>query len=158
VTSLLLAVATAACATNQPAVVAIGEHRAPSGDCTARLSVSPNGGFRQLFLAPPGSSGIHIADDVTGLAWISNSELVYAASPIYGAPGIFLVHCTSGVLKPVTVVAPRAYNAAYPKGADFFELKSAEGRRVTYYYGPDVDAIDFKSLRSAANERSVEVR
>ena len=67
-----------------------------------------------------------------------------------------MVDCDSPTLKPVTLVAAKTFNSAYPKGADFFELKSVTGQRIIYYYGRDVDEIDFKSLRSARNARSVE--
>ena len=52
----------------------------------------------------------------------------------------------------------KTFNPAYPMGADFFELKSVSGRRVTYYYGQDVDTVDLKLLRSAANQRSIDAR
>lgn len=69
-----------------------------------------------------------------------------------------MVDCVSPTLKPVTLVASKTFNPAYPKGADFFELKSVTGQRITYYYGHDVDEFDFKLLRSAPNERSIEKR
>ena len=65
---------------------------------------------------------------------------------------------SNGKPKPVRLVAPMTYNPAYPKGADFFELKFVVGRRITYYYGRDVDAIDFTLLRTAQNERSIEMQ
>ena len=153
---LLLIVMAAACATTHEAIVSVGAHRSPSGDCTARVSVSSMGGFRQLFLLRANAVAIHVANDVTGIAWLSSTELVYTVSPVYGAPGVFLVDCVSPVPTPITLVAATTYNPAYPKGADFFELKSVTGRRITYYYGHDVDGIDFKLLRSAPNERSIE--
>ena len=153
---LVLTVMAAACATTQEAVGSIGAHRSPSGDCTARVSIASMGGFRQLFLLRASPAAIHVADDVTGIAWLSGTELVYAVGPVYGSPGVFLVDCVSPTPKPVTLVAAKTFNSAYPKGADFFELKSVAGRRIIYYYGHDVDAIDFKLLRSAPNERSIE--
>lgn len=153
---LLLLVMAAACAVTQEALVSVGEHRSPSGDCTARISVSELGGFRQLFLLRPGSVATHVADDVTGIAWLSGSRLVYTASPVYGSPGLFMVDCAEQYLEPIALVAAKTFNSAYPKGADFFELKAVNGRRIVYYYGHDVDEIDFRSLRSTANERSIE--
>lgn len=114
------------------------------------------GGFRQLLLERGGVPHVHIADDVTGIAWLSNSVLVYTVSPVYGVPGVYVVDCGGPTAKPVRLVAPMTYNPAYPKGADFFELKSVVGRRITYYYGRDVDAIDFTLLRTVQNERSIE--
>lgn len=155
---LLTAVIAVACTTVQEAVGSIGAYRSPSGDCTARVSLASMGGFRQLFLLRTSPAAIHIADDVTGIAWLSNTELVYAVSPVYGSPGVFLLDCGNPTTSSVRLVAAVTFNAAYPMGADFFELKSVSGRRVTYYYGQDVDTVDFKLLRSAANQRSIDAR
>jgi hypothetical protein len=114
------------------------------------------GGFRQLFLKRGGVPDVHLSDDVTGIAWFSDSELVYTVSPVYGVPGVYVVDCSNQTAKPVRLVAPITYNPAYPKGADFFELKSVVRNRITYFYGPDVDAIDFTRFRTTMNERSFE--
>lgn len=148
----------AACATNEKARVSAGAYHSPSGDCAVRLAISAQGGFRKLLLMRAASFSVHIADDVTGIAWLSGSELVYSVSPLYGSPGVFLFNCADPTAKPMTLVAARTFNAAYPKGADFFELKSVIGRRIIYYYGADVDEIDFILLRSAPNERIFERR
>lgn len=153
---LLIAIAFVPCAARQEAVLSVGEHRAPSGDCAARITVSPMGEFLQLFLLRASHLSItHIADDVTGISWLSASELVYTAGPVYGLPGLFLVNCVGRQPDPVTLVAAKTYNSAYPKGADFFELKTVVGRRITFYYEQDVDAIDFNLFRTAPNERSI---
>lgn len=154
--SLLLAVVAAACAATQWTVNSVGTHRSPTGSCMARISISQMGGFRQLFLKRGGVPEIHLADDVTGIAWLSNSELVYTISPVYGVSGVYAVDCGSPMAKPIRLVAPMTYNPAYPKGADFFELKSVVGRLITYYYGRDVDTIDFTLLRTPPNERCIE--
>jgi hypothetical protein len=154
--SLLLSIVATACATTQSAVDSVGAHQSARGSCTAQISISPTGGFRQLFLERTGVAQVHLADDVTGVAWISNLELVYTVSPVYGVPGVYVVDCDSPKAKPVTLVASMIHNAAYPNGADYFELKSVVGSQITYYYGRDVDAIDFTSFRTAQNERSFE--
>lgn len=51
------------------------------------------------------------------------------------------------------VVSPENIDAAYPKGADFFELRSVTNNKIEYYYGADVDNIEFEHFRSKGNLR-----
>jgi hypothetical protein len=89
-----------------------------------------------------------IVNDVTGIAWMSDSLLVYSVSPVGGKPGIYRydyrTHKSEFVLKPTS------FDSAYPDGADFFELHSIDmkQKQVFFYYGSHVDSIDFRDFRS----------
>ena len=124
-----------------------GVYVSANGRCRAELKVAPMGGFLQLYLRLNESVFTHIADDVTGLAWATPTSLVYSASPIYGTPGVFLVTCTSNP-RTKMLVGPTNIVDAYPKGADYFELQLVRDRDVNFYYGADVDKIDFATFRS----------
>jgi hypothetical protein len=104
--------------------------------CTARISIASTGGGKQLSVVYKGSAPGSVADDITAMAWLSPERLVYTGSPIYGTPGLFLVECDGAGLRAVPLVAARTRNSAYPNGADFFELKSVNGRRLTYFSTP----------------------
>jgi hypothetical protein len=83
--------------------------------------------------------------------------MVYSASPIYGKPGIFLATCAAAPVVKM-IVAPVNADAAYPQGADYFEIRSVSNGRVQYLYGADVDTTDFTKLRSTdSNVRSVDL-
>ena len=126
----------------------------PGEVCTAALKVSPQGGFKQLFLGRDRDHLSHIADDVTAILWVSPNSLVYSVSPIYGHPGIFLVTCDSDH-KVSTLVAPEHKDAGYPEGSDYFEVQSIGGLEVRYHYGADVEKIDFAHWHSSKNVRTV---
>lgn len=107
------------------------------------------GGF--LVLSFGRSEGISV-NDVTGMLWASDHELVYTTSPVYGMPGVYVFDCNLSSMR--RIVAPRTLNAGYPDGADYFELKeiSRDNRLTVYfYYVPDVDRADFKNLRNPDN-------
>lgn len=78
-------------------------------------------------------------DDVTGVAFFGSANLVYSVSPVYGSPGVFRFNCKSGVIS--AIVRPRTFSQAYPKGADYFELKRIReaDNLIYFYYVPDVD-------------------
>jgi hypothetical protein len=118
----------------------------PDKACTVALKKSLQGGFMQLYLA----------DDVTAFAWASPSVVVYSVSPVYGSPGVFLAKCAAP-RKVTVLVAPSNIDRAYPKGADYFEIRSITGHQIEYFYGDDVDKIDFTQLRSDKNLRRIDV-
>jgi hypothetical protein len=126
----------------------------PRGSCTAKLTTSSQGGFLQLYIGPDQHRLVHVADDVTGIAWTTSDFLVYSVSPVYGRPGIFLVACRE---KPhiTKLVSPKHIDNAYPQGSDYFELYSVIGNQVQYYYGDDVDKMDVALLHSDRNIREV---
>jgi hypothetical protein len=125
-----------------------GYYPSPGNSCTAALNVSAQGGFLQLSVKNIPGKLIHTADDITGLLWIDDNTLVYSSSPIYGKPGIFEVKCDSKSLGSRILVDPKNINSAYPDGADYFELKEVKGQSLQFYYGTDVDSIDFNIFRS----------
>ncbi len=128
----------------------------PKNFCTAALKISSQGGFLQLSIGRDKDNLAHIADDITGIAWATSSTLIYSVSPVYGNPGVFLVTCTDDH-KITTLVSAKHLDSAYPKGSEYFEIRSISGDRVEYYYGDDVDKIDFKKLRYERNIRVVRV-
>lgn len=126
----------------------VGVSVSPNGTCRAVLKTSQLGGFLVLTLDKNANRRVN---DVTGMAWVSNDALLYTTSPIYGEPGVYLYSCGSNRIK--RIVAPRTFDKAYPKGADYFELERISNRRpvtVFFYYAPDVDKVNFKSFRVAS--------
>jgi len=77
---------------------------------------------------------------------LENDELAYSVSPIYGKPGIFIFDCIAK--KTRRIAAPRHLDAAYPDGADYFELHALRNAQIEFYYAPNVDTIDFNTLRT----------
>jgi hypothetical protein len=122
----------------------------PTNECLAKLEISGKGGYLRLSIARHGSDfrNPDAIDDVTGISWVDGIQLVFSVSPIYGKPGIYLANCIENNSKPVRLAAPQTIDKAYPNGADYYELKSVSGRDVFFYYGRDVDEIDFKNFRS----------
>jgi hypothetical protein len=139
-------------AIRQPGVVV----STPNGTCTASLKTSSQGGFLQLYIGHDQDHLAHVAEDVTGIAWASPTSLVFSVSPVYGSPGIFLVTCSNDPQVKM-LVGPKNIDKAYPKGSDYFELRSITENRVQYYYGNDVDKIDFARWRSSKNMRTVQL-
>jgi hypothetical protein len=137
-------------AIRQPGVVV----STPNGACTASLKTSSQGGFLQLYIGHDQDHLAHVADDVTGIAWATSTSLVFSVSPVYGSPGIFLVTCSDN-LNIKMLVGPNNIDKAYPQGADYFELRSIIGHEIQFYYGDDVDKINFSQWRSSKNMRIV---
>lgn len=128
-----------------------GSLQSPNGRCKAKLQTSAEGGFLLLSVTSPTERSAEVSD-VTGIAWVSSEMLVYTVSPIYGKPGLFLLDCNS--MQSKRVIGPRSIGAAYPDGADYFELtgiSGSSGKMVFYYYGPDVDLTDFRVFRTTKN-------
>jgi hypothetical protein len=148
--------ATLALAGPQSAIKASGTYVSMNGKCTAVLEQSPMGGFLQLYIRAGHGHRTHIADDITGVMWMNGDSLFYSASPVYGVPGIFSVTCNHKQ-KVNTLVSPRNISKIYPNGADYFELRTIEDKKIEYYYARDVDKIDFTHLHSHKNLRSVKL-
>ena len=125
----------------------------PNGSCTVALRTLGQGGFKQLFIGRDRDHLVHIADDVTAVAWAGAELLVYSVSPIYGKPGIFAVTCAS-TPKVSVLVAPTHKDNAYPDGSDYFEVQAVRGHEVRYRYGADVDKIDFGHWQSTGSLRT----
>jgi hypothetical protein len=129
-----------------------GPFRSPDGNCEAELRTNQVGGANDLFLVIGQTTPIMIHEDVTGMAWLPNSMLVFSASPVYGKPGIFLLSCKTRLER--RIVRPRTVNQAYPAGADYFELHRVSGNEpatLSFYYAPDVDSMDAAAIRSPAH-------
>ena len=138
-------------AASKGAIKQAGSYLSADNKCTAILTKSKDAGFLKLYLKVTHENPYFVADDITGLSWINTHALVYSSSPVYGRPGVFLVTCDYKSHQPTTLVSPTNIDTAYPDGADYFELRSVTGRRIDFYYGPDVDKIDFKNFHSASN-------
>jgi hypothetical protein len=126
-----------------------GTYRLREGACEISISTAELGGFARLVVRSEASRTS--VDDVTGVAWVDASTLVFAVSPIYGRPGVFSMDCRVGTR--TRLVAPKTITKAYPKGADYFELASvvrAPQAVACFYYTPDVEAADFSVLRTDA--------
>lgn len=118
---------------------------------TFSIGVSSQGGFKTLRLPE------YEVADVTGVAWISSDVVAYSVSPLYGEPGLYLYNYSTKTR--TTLVAATNRNLAYPKGADYFELKSLDGNATVayYYYAPDVDEVEFEAFRNPKTIRKVDL-
>ena len=121
------------------------------------LSVSGTGGFLILSAGPVNQEPKIKIDDVSGVVWLSENEVIYSVSPIYGRPGIFMFDCITGEIK--VLVKPETTNQPYPDGADYFELKglSESKREILFFYSQDVEKTDFKNFRNESNLRRLRV-
>lgn len=63
--------------------------------------------------------------------------------------------CDNDSHKILTLVKPKNIIPAYPDGTDYFELKGYKGNQVEFYYGADVDKIDFSEFRTKKHLSSV---
>ena len=117
-----------------------------NGKCQAELLTSGLGGFTILSIRQMDSLVAQEIKDVTGIAWVTESLLIYTVSPIYGNPGVYLFSCTTKETR--RIVAPKNINDSYPNGADYFELHRLSADKVYFYYTPDVDTVNFKEFRS----------
>jgi hypothetical protein len=124
----------------------------PSKDakCNAFITSVDMGGYLRLSVENRHNKlRSYEVNDITGLSWLTEDELLYSVSPIYGSPGIYLLKCTS--MKIVRIIGPKKVNKAFPYGADYFELRGfSKGitGKVYFYYSPDVDLVNFNKLRT----------
>jgi len=96
--------------------------------------------------------------DLVNMLWTPRGEgLLYAVSPIYDTPGIYLFDArtlgSERVVKPTNRSDP-----AYPEGADWFVLCSVaplDGRSVVlrYLHFRHVDSVDFRNFPYDAPQR-----
>lgn len=126
-------------------IKAPGTYKSPGAKCPVILTISDSGGFTQLQLRSK-SNQYKVVNDVTGATYFSDEFLVYTTSPIYGSPGVFIYDCASKSIR--RVVGPKIFDKAYPQGSDYFELYGLEGRKIYFYYSPDVDQTDFDNFRT----------
>jgi hypothetical protein len=158
-----------------PSLVAQASRTVPECSDSASLvqaALSPDRTFRfDIEVVEAGRRLIRIAERATNrVVWAQPIGLVnyrwtpddrwfvYAVSPIYDAPGLF--GYDTQMATTWRLVAPRAVNAAYPEGADWFVICSVEPRAaghyvVTYLRLPDVDKIDFAHFPFNAPRDSV---
>ncbi len=155
VIGLISSFAVISCSMATTALKEQGSFPSPGRMRTAVLKISPQGGALQLSVQTSAGRLVHMADDVTGFLWADEKSLVFSSSPIYGKPGVFEVTCDSEQLILKTLVGPKNINSAYPDGADYFELQETNGRHVQFFYGTDVDSIDFNEFRTKKYLRSV---
>ena len=55
------------------------------------------------------------------------------------------------------LIGPKNINLSYPHGTDYFELKETINQRLYFFYGSDVDYIDFNEFRTEKNLQSIEL-
>ena len=144
-----------ACSMATTALKMQGAYPSPGGMCIAELKTSPKGGYLQLVFKNRLGESFPAANDVTGFLWFDKSTLVFSTSPIYGKPGLFKITCSNEMPNVKVLVNPNNINADYPDGADYFELIGAKDNNLQYYYGYDVDNIDFNDFRTDKYMRSV---
>lgn len=134
-----------------------GAYPSPGKMCTAVLTVSAQGGFLQLSVQSINGKLTHVADDVTGFLWVNEKSLVFSSGPIYGRPGIYEVTCVHKQPSLRMLIGPKNINLSYPHGTDYFELKETINQRLYFFYGSDVDYIDFNEFRTEKNLQSIEL-
>jgi len=155
ITGLMFSFAVIACSMAITSLKEQGAYPSPGQMCAAVLTVSPQGGFLQLSVQTSAGKLVHKADDVAGFLWANEKSLVFSSGPIYGKPGVFEVTCDSEQPILKMLVGPKNINSAYPDGADYFELKEMKGRNLQFFYGVDVDGIDFNEFRTEKYSRSI---
>lgn len=155
VIGLISLFAVIACSMATTALKEQGAYPSPGQTCIAVLKVSPQCGFLQLSVQPSTGKLVYMADDVTGFLWANEKSLVFSSNPIYGKPGVFEVTCDRERPTLDMLVGPKNINSAYPDGADYFELKEIKGRSLQFFYGADVDNIDFNEFRTKKYLHSV---
>ena len=121
------------------------------------LSVSGMGGFLVLSAGPVNQESKIKVEDVSGVVWLSENEVIYSVSQIYGRPGIFQLDCRTGAVK--VLVKPVTFNKFSPDGADYFVLKglSESKREILYFYSKDIEKTDFENFRNESNLRRFRV-
>ncbi len=86
---------------------------------------------------------------------VVGSKLFYSTGPVYGKPEIGIIDCVSAINK--TVVFAENKEGSYPYGSDYFRLKkvtkelSTNVYNIQYWYGADVDKIDFNKFENDQN-------
>ena len=155
VIGLISLFAVIACSMATTALKEQGAYPSPGQTCIAVLKVSPQCGFLKLSVQLSTGKLVHMADDVTGFLWANEKSLIFSSSPIYGKPGVFEVTCDRERPTLEMLVGPKNINSAYPDGADYFELKEIKDRSLQFFYGADVDSIDFNEFRTKKYLHSV---
>ena len=134
-----------------------GKYLSENKEFQFELSVSSMGGFLILSAGPVNQKTKIKIDDVSGVVWLSENEIIYSVSPIYGHPGVYLFDCRTGTVK--ILIKPETIDQHYPDGADYFELKgfSENKEEIVFYYSKDVDKTDFKNFRNKNNLRRFKI-
>ena len=130
-----------------------GKYLSENKEFQFELSVSGMGGFLIMSAGPVNQEPKTNIDDASGVVWLSENEIVYSVSQIYGRPGIFLLDCRTGKIK--VLVKPETFSKYSPDGADYFELKglSVSKREILYFYSKDIEKTDFENFRTESNLR-----
>lgn len=124
-------------------------------ECAVSLTLNENGGYLTALVSHRQSApDIRplLLRDVTGVGILTGHSLIATTSPIYGRPGLYLLDCREGTER--LLVAPRTIDAAYPHGADYFELVGRDQDKISYYYTRDVEVTDFSIFRNPKNLRT----
>lgn len=128
----------------------IGTYYSPRNIFKAEIIISDMGGFKICNIMNS-KQQIHYIEDINGLIWINETEIIYSVSPIYGKPGIYIFNCVEK--KEKLIINPKSISASFPMGSDYFELEKYEDlkKEITYFYASDIDSINFKNFRNEQN-------
>lgn len=99
---------------------------APSGDFVIRVAVVEAGrNLVEVRTTAEGSLVASLTAGILDIRWLPEAAaIVYAVSPIYDDPGVFMMEIPSGEV--VTLVEPQIRDAAYPGGADYLRVCAVE--------------------------------
>ena len=93
------------------------------------LNISDMGGF--IILRTINEKPL-IVDDITAIAILEKSKLLYSVSPIYGKPGIFLFDFKLNNNK--RIVKPSFFKDGFSDGTDYFEIYKLDLDRKEIYF------------------------
>ena len=134
-----------------------GLYRFADSDYVVELSINGMGGYLDLSVKNKKDGSVILKNiaDVSGASWIASDILVVTTSPIYGKPGLF--QFSADTKRLVQLLKPEHRTAGYSDGTDYFELQRTESteKKIYYYYGQDVDEIDFNNFRSPKHLRCI---
>jgi hypothetical protein len=71
------------------------------------------------------------------MAWVGET-LVFAVSPAFGRPGIYVWECARAAAQ--RIVKPARSTRAHPGGSDYYQLLEVDGDVLYYAHAPDVDS------------------
>ena len=101
--------------------------------------------------------------DTREMAWV-DEVLLFAVSPVYGRPGIYVWQCPQ--LSVRRVVRPTRVSRDHPGGTDYYRLLRIDGETLYFAHAPDVDSgtleqdlrRDVEGLRLAAPRNRLALR
>lgn len=120
--------------------------------CIVNIEVNGMGGSLDLTVEKTNKKILGPVIDAPAFGWISENDLIFSVSSVYGKPGLFKFSCREEKLQKL--VAAKTIIETYSDGADFFWLQRLDPKKllIYYYYHPDPDAVPPKQdLRNDKN-------